>query len=867
VLLERAEPLALMSAALREAREGCGHAFAIGGEPGIGKTSLVEAFTHEHRRTARVAWGACEALATPRPLGAFLDIADELGGDLLLQEGAPPHERFRALLNTVRAADGPTVLIVEDAHWIDDASADGLKFLARRIARSPALLLITYRDGETPPGHPLQRAITDVPADHLSRIRLKGLSSAAVELLARERGRVAGDLHAITEGNPFLVTELLRGESSEPTQTLRETLLARLGRLDASARGLAEMVAVVPDCAERSLVDAAAADAGEALQQCVERHLLIADRSQVRFRHELARRVVESSLSEAKRRLLNARVLELLEQRGEGARALPQLVHHADAAGDAAAVSRYAGEAAREAAQRGAHRVAAAFYRTALRVASGSPPAQRAALLDALASEARWSSGLEEAMRANEQAFKLWQRAADTQAQGRNRLARYEMIDLARADRSELMTSGLAEAAVRLLEPHGASNELAMAYADLAYVEAMRGRDAHFDAARKEALAVAERQADEPTLARVLLRVSFYANLQYGNPNLADVERGLAIALHHREDHLAAQAYVDLTYLTTMLGRFDAARRAVHEGLAFNRQRDFDLQTTFLLAFQARLDLEKGDWRAVEATATAVLSQADLPAVAESFAALSLAVAYSRIGDPRAEGLYERSRQLVANKVPMPVGKLGNLIGWGTLCWHTGERERFLARTAELRSLIDTRFAPFSRGRAALWMQRLDTLDTIPDGLPPIHVKQLSGDWAGAAQEWQQLGCPFERAMALIDGDEAAQREAFAILESLGATATIKRCRERLVERGGRIPRGPRPKTRANPCGLTDREMEVLALLERGLSNADISKKLVRSARTIDHHVSAILGKLGASTRQEATYIARSTGLLANGQG
>jgi DNA-binding NarL/FixJ family response regulator len=117
--------------------------------------------------------------------------------------------------------------------------------------------------------------------------------------------------------------------------------------------------------------------------------------------------------------------------------------------------------------------------------------------------------------------------------------------------------------------------------------------------------------------------------------------------------------------------------------------------------------------------------------------------------------------------------------------------------------------------------------------------------------------------MALMDGDELARREGFAILDRLGAAAAIERCREMLADRGvRRIPRGPRAKTRANPMGLTEREIEVLRLLEQGLGNPQISKCLHRSVKTVGHHVSAILAKLGAGTRQEAAHIARDEGLL-----
>jgi DNA-binding NarL/FixJ family response regulator len=160
------------------------------------------------------------------------------------------------------------------------------------------------------------------------------------------------------------------------------------------------------------------------------------------------------------------------------------------------------------------------------------------------------------------------------------------------------------------------------------------------------------------------------------------------------------------------------------------------------------------------------------------------------------------------------------------------------------------------------WLWREIGVPIPADMGGPIGL-QLRGDWQAAARIWGELGMPYHRAMALVDGDEAARREAFAILEKLGAAAAIERCREMLAERGVRgIPRGPRATTRANPMGLTDREIEVLLLLEQGLPNAQISRRLHRSVKTVGHHVSAILAKLGAGTRQEAAHIARSKGLL-----
>lgn len=864
MLLEREEPLASMSAALCLARGGRGHTFAIGGEAGIGKTALVEAFVREVPDTVQVLWGACESLTTPRPLGPFLDIADELGGALVeaVRAARPPTELFGTLLAMLRAKGDPTIVIVEDAHWIDDASADFVRFVARRVARSPVLLLVTWREEEVGPFHPLRRAFADIAFDHLTRVRLRGLSPTAVERLASECGREAADLHANTEGNPFLVAELLRSDARDLSPTLRDSLLERLARLSPAARQLAECVAVVPDRTERWMVDSIAGRDSEALQACIDLWLLVADRTHVRYRHELARRVVEQSLSDRQRRLLNARVLALLTARAHQTRTLPALMHHADAAGDASSVLRFALPAADDASRRGAHRQAAAFCRTALQYAHSMTPAEHATLLDRFAVEASGGADRGEALAANERAFELWLGLGDTLAQGRNRLARFELVFLGQ-NRPELKASGLAETAALLLEPHGPSRELALAHADLAYVAALRQRDDEFSDAQIRAIAMAEAIGDAATLGRVLLRVSFYSSAVYGHADLANIERAITLAVDLGDEQLAAQAYCDAAYVSVWVWRFDVARRALADGLTYTRQRDFDLQATSLLGCRARLETLCGEWLAAEQTATAVLGKAELPVIAEISAGSSLAAIFARRGDARATPLFNRVRRVAETKMDTPLSRANILTLAAQLIWHAGERDAPAPDVLEpLAAAAASRINPWTRGQAAHWLARLGALQIVPENLAPPFAMQLNGDWVGAAHAFDELGCPFDRAMALIDGDEAAQRDAFAILESLGATATITRCREMLAGRGARVPRGPRPSTRVNPMGLTERELEVLVLLERGMSNADIARALSRSEKTVEHHVAAVLAKLDARSRQQAAHIAHSKRLL-----
>jgi DNA-binding CsgD family transcriptional regulator/tetratricopeptide (TPR) repeat protein len=592
--------------------------------------------------------------------------------------------------------------------------------------------------------------------------------------------------------------------------------------------------------------------------------VLIRDREDVRYRHELARRVVEDSLSEVRRRALHAQVLEMLSGGVVDARTLSRLVHHADAAGDAANVLKYAPLAGEEASRRGAHGQGAAFYRTALRYADGAIPRDRAVLLEKLASESVLSGRGDEALDANARAFEIWCSENHTLAQGINRRARFEMLHIGVSRRGEPEFIGLAEAAVRLLEPHGVSGELAKACISLAFVQSMRG---HLDEAQiwhKRAVAMAEEAGDNDALSYVLLEGEFRKHAFFGEPDLEATERALRLALEIADDQRGAHAYFLLTMFAWTHWRFATVERVIAAGLRFAEERDVDAQKLQLLGYLARAQLARGDWKNAEATAAELLSRTELPGNVEFSTNMVLGACYGRRGDPRGHVHLQRLLDLSASKMVTRVARVLALIRLAELHWLQGDTTNALDFAQRLSDESASNWGhPWFRGEAAFWLWRIRGVASIADPLSPPYAMQLSGNWAGAAAAWAELGCPYEHAMALIDGDTAAQRESIAILERLGATAAVNRCREILAARGiTRIPRGPRPSTRANPMGLTEREIEVLALLAEGLHNAEISERLHRSGKTVEHHVSAILAKLGVGTRQEAIQVARNTGLL-----
>jgi hypothetical protein len=402
-LLEREQYFDQLTQLWRAAATGHGCTVLVSGEAGIGKTALVEQFVHQHCQAARRLWGACDALFTPRPLGPLHDMAAEVQGAwaTLLQRETPRSVLFSAFLNDLQQG-GPTVVVIEDTHWADEATLDLITFLGRRIAHLPTLVLLTYRDDALARDHPLRAVLGDLPSGAAARLRLPLLSEQAVRHLARHAlrpQRSLEQLYAVTGGNPFFVTEVLASNTAAIPPTVRDAVLARVARLSPPAQALLELVSVVPTRTERWLLDTMQEEVPLALEDGFSSGMLSVDLTTVAFRHELARLAVESTLSPQRRQTLHVRLLERLLAHGADPSQAARLVHHAAGANDEAVIARYAPLAARHAASQGAHREAAAHYATALAHAGALSAEQRATLQEALAEECYCLGRLEEAHR------------------------------------------------------------------------------------------------------------------------------------------------------------------------------------------------------------------------------------------------------------------------------------------------------------------------------------------------------------------------------------------------------------------------------------------------------------------------------------
>ena len=406
-LLERDEALAALAEARESAARGEGRVLFVTGEPGIGKTSLVTRFVRDLDAGERVLLGTCDDLSIPRPLGPIRDLIGSVSPPLgeALETGGAPDEIQRLLIAELELPPRPTVLVLEDVHWADEATLDLIMVVGRRIRSLPALLVLTFRVGEAPPSHPLHATVGAIRADESVVVELAPLSRGAVASLA---GDDAAEVYATTGGNPFYVTELLAFRASaELPPSVANAVLGRASRLDDDARRLVELVSVVPNRARAAVLDAVMPDWAAAAEEPERRQLLEVDSAYVRFRHELARNAIRSSLPIAARRRLHAEILEaLLAADADPA----DIVHHAEAAGAEAVVADYALVAARRAAALESNREAYSHYRRAATFVSRLPLSEQAAVLEEVAAAAYLVGRLDDAFPAIERAIAIYRR-------------------------------------------------------------------------------------------------------------------------------------------------------------------------------------------------------------------------------------------------------------------------------------------------------------------------------------------------------------------------------------------------------------------------------------------------------------------------
>src|SRR5215218_2563973 len=854
VLLERSAELSTLVGCLEAVeRSSRGQVLLVGGEAGVGKTTLLRRFCEGRGQSGRVLWDACDPLFTPNPLGPLLEVAEAFGGELkaVVARGAMPYAVVTALAQELRARV-PSVFVLEDVHWADEATLDVLRLLARRVETVPALVVASYRDDELDRAHPLRILLGELARSRtVRRLKPARLSPGAVAQLAAPYGVDADELYRKTAGNPFFVVEALATKGEGIPDTVRDAVLARAARLSPEGGRLLEAVAVVPPQAELWLLEALAGDAADGLDKCLASGMLVAAAAGVAFRHELARLAVEESVPPHRRVELHRRALAALADPPGGAPDLARLAHHAEAAGDVDAVLRFAPAAATRAASLGAYREAAAQYARALRFGDRLPAAECAELLERRSHACYLTDQNDAAVEAIQDALECRRRLGQRLEEGDSlRWLSQILWCPGRTGESEQA----ARAAVTLLEALPPGRELAMAYANLAQTYSAAGRREEAVSWAGQALELAERLDDTEIASHALATIGI---CQFAEDGREKLEQSLELAQRAGLAEQVARTYILLVGTAVGARRYGLATRHLQAGIDYCSDRGLERDRLYLLADRARLELDQGRWQEASDSAAAVLGIPRTSVTPRIFALVVLGLVRARRGDPdhrapleEAWALAEPTREL-PRLAPVAAAR-------AEAAWLDGDRDAVAEATqGALPLALERRWGRLA-GELAVWRRRAGLSHELPAETPEPYVLQLAGQWALAAERWRELGCPYEAALALADANEEEPlRRALEELARLGGRPAADVVAQRLRELGvRRLPRRPRRATAANPAGLTARELEVLGLLGADVRNADIATRLHISEKTVDHHVSAILAKLGVRSRHEAARVA-----------
>jgi DNA-binding CsgD family transcriptional regulator len=844
-LLERDTELAALTTALTDAADRQGSVVLIAGEPGIGKSTLVTAATSSVD-DVRVLLGACDDFLTTRALGPLRDVARTTRGPLAeavasTDTGAVLDAVLAELDNPLR----PTVLILEDLHWADEATLDVVRYVGRRIADLPATMWLTYRDSEVGPQHPLSGVLGALPVSAVRRLQLPPLTMDAVRRMTEGRDLDPNAVMAATGGNPFFVTELAEAGSTQALPaSVADAVTARVAQFDEPTRRALGLLSVMPGVIEHGALAAVLPDL-TVLYAPERAGLLVTTVAGLRFRHELARQAIASALTSTQRLLYHREVLDRLLGLAEVDRT--RLLHHAIEVGDDAVLVAHGPAAATEAFRADAHRQAVEIQSQLLRRADMLDAAVRAELLEQHVATLTSLHRFDGAEARAAEAVALRAELGDPVAEGRALL----LQSRAHWSNNHAEDARSAATAARDLIVGAGDPE---AEAELAVVDAFHALlfRPGFDAVRAaEQSLVAAEQVGRDDLRSLALNYRGCARATANMDGVEDdLEAAVAVGVRSGNFDVTGRAHLNLVRTYVMRRPDIDVRAKVERALAFMDDHDFASYRYYLTAHFGGYLLDGGEWDEAEELFSHLVRDVEHGGVFEAPARTGLARIALRRGDDDADRLVEQAWE-VADRSRAPQYLAAARAMRIEHAWLADDA----ATVASFAEQVASSDAPAPYVAESLQYLRWAGMDVVvPERCPEPWASGLLGDWLRAAAGWHARRQPYEQALSRASsGNEDELLAALMILDGLGAVPAARLVRQQLRDLGVRsVPRGPRTSTRENPAGLTDRQLDVLSLLAEGLTNADIADRLVVSVRTVDHHVSAVLQKLGVDSRQEA---------------
>ncbi len=854
VLLERETELGVLEGLLAHLDSTGGKVVLIRGEAGIGKSALVGGFLERLDDEAHIQLGFCDDLLVPRPLDPFWDMARE---EPSLKEPLDDGDRpgvLEAVLDLLSRTLRPTVMVIEDTHWADEATLDAIKYVGRRVGRTNGLVVLTYRDGEVDYDHPLRGVIGDLPPQNVARVQLAGLSLASVASIIGDSEIDPRIVLNATRGNPFLVTEMASTAGDAVSASLQDSVMARVQKLSAGAREMLKTISVIPEPIPGLDVLGLTGATEDRLDECVRRGLLDTEGGFVGFRHDLIRRTIESTLTSSERVAANGLVLDGLP--AETYETHPCLIIHcAVEANDIDRVVDLAPRSARYAVSMGSHRLAVEDFRQLAPHLARLAPDDKGAILEEWAHEEFVVDNTTEAIELNDLALLHYRENGDKSAESRVLAQAAHFFENAgQRERAE----DLARQAVDVLGKNPGGADLARALEVNAYLNTMAGNVAVVPELVDRTLEAGGPDIDERILIRSLNHRGIVANIANYPDGRASLDEAWKRAEAAEQWYEESRALFNHAWAAVEFRDLPIASDYIRRGIASAARHELPALEVYAEAMHARILELEGKWADAEDLARDL---SDSWALSQMVALPILGVLEARTGRDSARATLTRAWEmaLVANENQRLAPAAA---AFAEHSWIYGGVEVPVAGFERvMNEELDKGFR-YSPGAIAFWLWKLGQLTEAPEGIAEPYRLVIEGHHHEAAAIWEKKGVPYERGLALMHGDEKARLEALEIFETLGAPAVAAKLRKAMREDGVAVPRGKGRDTRRHAAGLTARQAEVLQLLDEDLTNIEIADRLFVSPRTVENHVSAVLMKLDSSTRDEAVARARGEGLL-----
>ena len=848
-LVERDDFLSMMQKTFDEVITGEGHCILISGEAGIGKTSLVRAFSKEKNEDCQIYLGACDALFTPRPLAPIYDIALQIKDDSwdtddrsMLFTGI-----FRELENQKKA----TLIIVEDIHWADEATFDFLKFFIRRITQLHCLLLITYRDNEIHLSHPLRTVLGQLPPDFFTRLQLSPLSRGAVETMAAEKGYKGKDVYSISGGNPFYVNEILASYSTGIPDNIKDSILSVYNRQNEKTKQVWQLLSVIPSGLEAKYLEKLEPYYSEAIHDSLETKILIMNGQLISFKHELYRRTIETSLSPVIRRDINKRMLDILVENSEQSREMERIIHHAKNASENEVVVKYAPLAAREASSVGAHLEAAKLYLTAIEYYQEKDKNTLIDFYKAYAYECYLTNQVKEGIIHIGKALSLLELKNDLVSMS---TCLHLLSWLWWFDGNGKKAVDAARKNIELLANQPLSSITAMAFAHMGRLKMLSDETDECLLWSEKAMAMAKELANEEIICYILNSIgTMHAkNIPTRKKGLELLQQSMDVAVKINHEEYVGHAYANLSANAVRMKDYVNAKKILEAAIQFLEERDIDLGTKYLLAYETRLALETGNWTNANRIVSNFINNDDLPPIGKIGVLIVAATIKMRRGDAGALPLLLEAMDKALNTgEPQRIAPV--IAAMLEYEWITGQRVIEKPVLDDVINMIEQRGNIYENSAFAFWLLKARKQKLFLKEFYDGYRIENNSMALKASALWKQLGCPYEQALTLFEGSDDNKKEAIGIIQKLGADAIYEKMKFEMRASGIKsIPRGIRKSTKSNPANLTEREVGVLQLLKDGLQNKEIAGKLFISPKTVDHHISSIFFKLDVNSRTKA---------------